>query len=136
DKTSTSATQAPATTASTATTGIAGRLLTGNELRGFTRTPPSVANTVSAWLAATQTPSQQVASETRRLTRLGFVAGAHGDLTGAGKDGASVVEQFKTPGGARSELANVVKMFKANAAARSEAAIIAAAKRLYRRVHG
>ena len=34
------------------------------------------------------------------------------------------------------QLANVVKMFKANAAARSEAAIIAAAKRLYRRVHG
>jgi hypothetical protein len=179
DKTSTAATSAPATTASSATAAIASRVLRDNELKGFTGIRPKVATTVSGWLAATQTPTQDVASETKRLTRLGFVAGAHEDLTGSGRDGASIVEQFKAPAGARSELANVVKGFKAGTGgpttfpvpdipgavglaatgaenvaftsgdyyylvgalvpavnARSKAAIIAAAKHLYRRVHG
>jgi hypothetical protein len=183
-KTSTAATRAPATTGSTATTastGIASRVLTSNELNGFTRSQPSVANTVSGWLADRQTPSNQVASETKRLTRLGFVAGASENLTGPSGEGVSIAEQFKTAGGARSELANEVKVFKAEAAgpktfpvtgipgarglaatgaggvnvaftsgdyyylvgafvpavnASSEATIIAAAKHLYRRVHG
>jgi len=184
-KTSTATTTAPATTASTATaaktstSGIASRVLTSNELNGFKGSQPLVADTVKGWLAATDTPSQQVASETKRLTRLGFVAAAHEDLTGSGRGGASIVEQFKTPAGARSELANVVKGFKAGGGgpttfpvpgipaavgfaatgaenvaftsgdyyylvgalvpavnARSKAAIIAAAKRLYGRVHG
>jgi hypothetical protein len=188
-KTSTAATRAPATTASTAatastpTSGIASWVLTSNELPvGFTGSQPSVDNTISGWLADSQTPSSQVASETKRLTRLGFVAGASENLTGPSGGGVSIAEQFKTPGGARSELANEVKLFKANdagyyeafpvagipgafglaeagqppgvnvafasgdyyylvgaqvsATASSEATIIAAARRLYRRVHG
>jgi len=187
-KTSTAATSAPATTVSTTTTstpasGIASRLLASNELpAGFTGSQPSVENTISGWLANTQTPSQEVASETKRLTRLGFLAGAREDLTGPSGAGISVAEQFKTPGGARSELANGLKRFKAAearfykafrvagiptalgfaetgqppgvniafasgdyfylvgaqipATATSEAKIIAAARRLYRRVHG
>jgi hypothetical protein len=121
-KTSTAATGAPATTGSTATTAntsassIASRVLTSNELNGFTGSQPSVHNTVSGWLADRQTPSNQVASETTRLTRLGFVAGATENLTGPSGDGVSIVEQFKTPSGARSELANEVKVFKAEAA--------------------
>ncbi|MFL5839607.1 MAG: hypothetical protein ACJ77Z_04050, partial [Thermoleophilaceae bacterium] len=153
-----------------------------NELNGFKGGHPSVDNTVSGWLAARQTPSNQVASETKRLTRLGFVAGAIEDLTGpSGRPGVSFAEQFKTPSGARSELAKAVKVFKAGAAgykafpvteipgalglaatgapgvnvaftsgdyyylvgaivpavnASSEATIVAAAKRLYGRVHG
>ena len=113
DKTSTAATSAPAATASGATAGIASRVLRNNDLKGFTGTRPAVAKTASGWLAATQTPTQDVASETNRLTRLGFVAGAHEDLTGSGRDGASIVEQFKSPAGARSELAKVVKGFRA-----------------------
>jgi hypothetical protein len=183
---STAATAA-GTTASTATTvnkstsGIASRLLTSNELKGFTGSRPLVAKTASRWLAALQIPSSQMASETKRLTRLGFVAGAREDLTGAGRQGLSAVEQFKTPAGARSELANELEVFKANAAgpktfpvsgipgavglaatggsgvnvaftsgayyylvgafvpavnATSEATMTAAAKHLYRRVHG
>lgn len=185
-KTSTAATSAPATTASTTTiastsaSGIASRVLTDNELPGFTGSQPSVDYTVSAWLAYTQTPSVLVASETKRLTRLGFVAGATENLTGpSGRSGLSLVEQFKTAGGARSELANKLKVFKTTApgyepfpvagipafgyaaqgpglnvafasgdyyylvgefvsavSASSEATITAAAKRLYRGVHG
>lgn len=91
-------------------------MLAGNELPGFKGTQPSVSNTVSGWLAKLQTPSDQVASETKRLTRLGFVAGAREDLTGpSGRDGLSMVEQFKTPGAARSELANQLELFTTTA---------------------
>jgi hypothetical protein len=120
--TSTAATSAPATTGSTPTTAntstssISSRVLTSNELNGFTGSHPSVDNTVSGWLAHRETPSNQVAFETKRLTRLGFVAGASEDLTGPSGGGVSMAEQFKTPGGARSELANEVKVFKAQAA--------------------
>jgi hypothetical protein len=119
-KTSTAATSALATTASTVTTasaptsGIASRVLTSNELNGFTGSRPSVNHTVRAWVAQTKNPSVPIASETKRLTRLGFIAGATEDLTGPNRrDGLSLVEQFKTPAGARSELANELKVFKA-----------------------
>lgn len=113
-KSSTAATSAPAgTTAGTATSGIASRVLASNELPGFKGAKPSVSTTASAWLAARQTPSAQVASETKRLTRLGFVAGAAEDFTGpSGRAALSLVEQFKTPGAARSELANQLKLFR------------------------
>jgi hypothetical protein len=118
-KTPTAATSTLATTTSTATTartpasGIASRVLTSNELNGFTGSQPSVNHTVGSWVAQTKNPSVPIASETRRLTRLGFVAAATEDLTGPNRrDGLSLVEQFKTPGGARSELANEHK-FKA-----------------------
>jgi hypothetical protein len=182
----TAATRAPTTAASTAptaktpTAGIARRVLADDELHGFTGRPPSVQTTVSGFLAGNQTPAGQVASETRRLTRLGFVAAAHEDLTSHGRDGVSIVEQFKTSRGARSELANELEVFETQAGglkdfavpgipgavglavpsgagvnvaftsgrsyylvgavlpvdARSEATIVAAARRLYRRVHG
>jgi hypothetical protein len=109
----TSATGSTTTTVGTPTSGIASRVLASNELPGFKGGQPSVSNTVSAWLASLQTPSGQVASETRRLTRLGFVAGARQDLTGpSGRDGLSMVEQFKTPSGAHSELSNELKLFQ------------------------
>jgi hypothetical protein len=184
-KTSTAATSAPATTAATtantSTSSITSRVLTSNELNGFTGSQPSVHHTASAWLAHTQNPSVPVASETKRLTSLGFIAGATENLAGPnGRPGLSLVEQFKTPAGARSELANELKVFKATVpgykpfavpgipgafgysaqgpglnvafasgdyyylvgefvsavSASSEATITAAAKRLYRRVHG
>ncbi|MEA2243089.1 MAG: hypothetical protein QOD24_2645, partial [Solirubrobacteraceae bacterium] len=121
-KTSTAATRAPATTGSTATTAntsrssIASRVLSTNELNGFKGSQPSVDNTVSGWLADRQTPSGEIASETKRLTRLGFVAGASESLTGPSGEGVSMAEQFKTPSGARSELASEVKVFRAQAA--------------------
>jgi hypothetical protein len=95
---------------------MAGHLLANNELNGFKGTQPPVSNTVHGWLTATETSPDQLASETKRLTGLGFIAGAHKDLVGpGGRDGVSIVEQFKTPDGARSELADSVRVFKANA---------------------
>jgi hypothetical protein len=107
--TSTSATTAP-------TSGIASHVLSSDELPPkFTGANPSVSKSISAWLTANQTPTQDVAPETKRLTRLGFLAGAHEDLTGpSAGGGVSIAEQFKTPSGARSELANEVKLIKAN----------------------
>jgi hypothetical protein len=117
-KPSTGATSAAASTGSpAASAGIATHLLTSNELHGFATAKPSVDNTISGWLGGRQTPSEQVASETKRLARLGFVAGASEDLTGHpnGGQGVSIAEQFKTAAGARSELANTLKVFKAQA---------------------
>ena len=184
---STAATSARAATASTTTTaatpasGIASRVLASDELPGFKGSHTTVYNTASGWLAAETGATQVAASQTKPLTRLGFVAAAREDLTGpGGRDGLSLVEQFKTPGGARSELANELSTFKATApgyqpfpvagipgargyaaegpglnlafasgdyyylvgefvpavSASSEATLIAAAKRLYRGVHG
>jgi hypothetical protein len=175
DKTSTAA-----TAAKTSTSSIASHVLRSNELEGFTVRKPAVANTVRSWLSVTEAPPSQIPFETKRLNRLGFVAGAHEDLTGP-DDGVSIAEQFKTPAGARAELDNEVTVFKTQAAgsktftvsgipgavglaptgapaanvaftdgdyyylvgafvpalnARSEAKVTAAAKRLYRRVHG
>lgn len=118
DKTSTRATSAPATTtattARTATSSITSRVLTTNELNGFSGAQPSVDHTVSAWLAHTLNPAVPLTSETKRLTRLGFIAGATEHLTGPDRrDGLSLVEQFKTPAGARLELANEFKTLKA-----------------------
>lgn len=115
NKTSTTAAAATtANTASTSTSGITSHVLTNNELSGFKAAQPSVDHTVSAWLADNLDPTVQLASETKRLTRLGFVAGATEHLTGPDRrDGLSVVEQFKTPAGARLELGNEFKTLKA-----------------------
>ena len=106
DKTSTATTSTPATTTanpgSTSTSSITSHVLTGNELDGFSGAQPSVDHTVSAWLAHTLNPAVPLTSETKRLTRLGFIAGATEHLTGPDRrDGLSLVEQFKTPAGAR-----------------------------------
>jgi hypothetical protein len=115
DGTSSGATNAPATTASGAqTSDIASRALANNEMRGFTGGKPVVDHTVARYLADVGAPPDQVASEKKRLAGLGFLAGVHKDLTSdSGKEGVSIVEQFKTPAGARSELANEEKFFKA-----------------------
>ena len=80
------------------------RLLTDNELRGFTGTPESADTSVSQWVAATasgESASQQ-AAEVKRLSRLGFVAGDTDNLNGG--NGLSLVEQFKTAQEAQAEV--------------------------------
>ena len=116
DKGSAAATSANA--AGMSTSSIAGHVLNKHEIPpGFTANRPLVGNTVKGYLAATETPQDQVASETKRLTRLGFIAGAHEDLAGSGgNDGVSIAEQFKTPAGARGEVANTRRLFKATTA--------------------
>ena len=118
-KTSTAAAKVPAPAGSTAntvntsTSSVATHVLTSNELPGFKGSRPSVYTTVTGWLEAQNSATQVAASETKQLARLGFVAAARENLNGpSGHAGLSLVEQFKTPRGARSELANERKMFK------------------------
>lgn len=61
-----------------------------------------------------QTPAGQLASETARLRRLGFVAGGSENLENFASHlaGLSIVEEFSSASGARSELANQSKQFK------------------------
>jgi hypothetical protein len=69
--------------------------------------PPTAQTGVSGWLEEQTGATQVAASETTPLTRLGFVAAASENLNGpSGREGLSLVAQFKTPAGARSELAN------------------------------
>jgi hypothetical protein len=94
------------TVANTSASGIVTHLLNTGELSGFKGSPPSVYHTASAWLGEQTGTSQVTAAETKPLTDLGFVAAARENLNGPdGHAGLSLVEQFKTPGGARSELA-------------------------------
>jgi hypothetical protein len=88
-------------------------VLARNELPGFIGGQPTVDRNVHAWLTDDQTPPGQMAPETKTLRRLGFVAGAREDLTGSGEPGLSIVEQFGSPAGARTELANQLRTFKA-----------------------
>lgn len=68
-----------------------------------------------AWLTDTDTPAGQKPSETSRLDRLGFVAGASEQLTGSGGlGGVSLVEQFRSAGAARAEMAAEVQRVKNN----------------------
>ncbi len=73
---------------------------------GFTaQGDPSVAPTIAQLLQQIQTPSYQLASETARYKRLGYVTSASQNLNSAKGPGISVVEQFRSPAGARSEFA-------------------------------
>lgn len=87
--------------------GIAQRVLTNDELPGFIANgSPQVATSASAWLTDSQTPASQMASQTARLNRLGFVAAVRENLLAqSGLPGLSIAEQFNTAGGARGEFA-------------------------------
>jgi hypothetical protein len=105
-------TASTAATPGSAPAGITGRVLVDNELPGFTGSPPTVDRSASAWLTDNQTPATQMASETARLARLGFVAGVREDLTGPSGPGLSIVERFRSPAAARAELAAELRTFK------------------------
>ena len=140
-------TSAHTTGASTATSGIADHVLSSNELSGFKASKPPVEKTVRSWLAATETPSDQVASEAKRLTGLGFIAGIHEDLNGpngafpvTGIPGAVGLEPTGSPAVnvafASGDYYYLVGAFVPKENASSRAAVVAAAKHLYQRVQG
>jgi hypothetical protein len=92
--------------ASAPRSGMLARLMTDNELPGFTGTPSSPATSASLWVSETdsgESESQQAAA-VKHLTRLGFLAGDTENLTGASGAGVSSVEQFKTALEAQAEL--------------------------------
>lgn len=104
----------PPASSSASLPAVAHRLLTSSEMpAGFTANgQPSVSTGVPQWLAQSQTPAKQVAPETARLKRLGFVAGATLALNSAKGPGLSLVEQFRSPAGARSELKSQTLTFE------------------------
>jgi hypothetical protein len=83
---------------------------------GFTaQGDPSVSPTIAQFLQQIQTSPDQLRSETARLKRIGFVTAASQNLNSAQGPGVSVVEQFRSPVGARSELAHNLATFTAGA---------------------
>ncbi len=117
------ATSAPATSptpSSAPQAAITRRLLRGSEIpSGFSPAgPASVTPTIQEFVASIQTPSAQVASVTARYKRLGFVTAASQQLNGPGGGGVSLVEQFRSPAAARSELANDLATFDGGPAGR------------------
>ena len=100
-------TSASATTAATApvspSAGILARVLTNNELKGFTGSPGGIDTSAGTWLAADQDPDLN--ADHARLTRLGFIRGVREDLSAGATPGLSVVEQFHSAKAASAELA-------------------------------
>ena len=82
------------------------RLLTGNELPGFTGSPSSPETSASQWVSETDSglSASQQAAQVKRLTRLAFVAGDSEDLNDGSTAGVSSVEQFKTAREAQAEV--------------------------------
>lgn len=102
--------------ASATPSGIRGRLLTGNELAGFTSGGVAVYTTAQEWLSNPndQQPAAQAAAEKAMLTREGFRAGAVENLTGDGTPdgGLSILEQFRSLRAARDALAFYISQQK------------------------
>lgn len=112
---STSNSRPPAPTGSPATrTGLQAKVLMPGELHGFSVTEPATAANPRAWVAVNQFPAGQRSATVSRLQRLGFTGGVREDLAWAAPSapgstppppaGLSIVEQFRTPASARSEL--------------------------------
>jgi hypothetical protein len=97
--TTTTATAAPVSPSS----GILARVLTNNELMGFTGLPEGIDTSAGTWLAGEQDPD--VNADQARLTRGGFIRGVREDLSAGATPGLSVVEQFHSAKAASAELA-------------------------------
>lgn len=89
---------------------IAHRLLTSSEMPpGFSaQGRPSVSSSIAQWVQQVASPSNSPQSETVRLKQIGFVAAATLNLISSQGAGISLVEQFRSPAGPRSELANIL----------------------------
>ena len=110
-----SSSRPPAPTGSPATrTSLQAKVLMPGELHGFNVAEPAIATNPRAWVAVNQFPAKQRSATVGRLRRLGFTGGVRENLTWAGPNargstsppaaGLSIVEQFRTPAAARSEV--------------------------------
>lgn len=86
--------------------GILGRVLTNNELKGFTGSPQQIATNARTWLDGEEGPELQV--DQSRLMRLGFIRGVRENLSDGGAAGLSTVAQFPSNRAARAELAGEI----------------------------
>jgi hypothetical protein len=93
--------------------GILARVLTNNELKGFTGSPEGIDTSARTWLAGEQAPD--VNADYARLTRLGFIRGVREDLSAGATPGLSEVEQFHSAKAASAELAAEIAKDKTGA---------------------
>jgi hypothetical protein len=102
--------------------GVRGRVLRAGEMKGFSPQGRRLLGiNPQSWVAetvGTQMSDAQQAAEVALLKREGFVAAVSENLTasasasGGEVSGLSIVEQFRSPGGARAELAANIKQDK------------------------
>jgi hypothetical protein len=90
--------------------GVQGRVLAVGELSGFTRQEPrQLGINADSWVAEEKLPASQATRERARLRGLGFVAAVRETLqhpaSGSPAEGLSIVERFRSPPAARTELA-------------------------------
>jgi hypothetical protein len=89
--------------------GVQGRVLAAGELSGFTpQGRRLIGINAASWVVEEELPTNQRAKEAARLRGLGFVAALRERLTptnGSPAEGLSIVEQFRSPRAARTELA-------------------------------
>jgi len=99
---------------------VFGRVLTAGELAGLTPQGRRVLGiNAASWAHDQELPPTQTATEARRLEHLGFVGAVRERLasaTGGPAEGLSIVEQFRSPRAADTELVAQVKMGKAHGA--------------------
>lgn len=110
-----SAPQAPPSTthlppgAPPALRGVFGRVLVAGELGGFNPHGRRILGTNAAnWVVADEYPPTQRTREAARLQSLGFVAAVREQLAptdGSHAEAISIVQQFRTPSAARTDLA-------------------------------
>jgi hypothetical protein len=100
---STSASITSAVTAAPVSAGILARVLTNNELKGFTGSPEGIDTSAGTLLAGEQDPDLN--ADHARLTRLGFIRGVRENLSSGATPGLSEVEQFHSAKAASAELA-------------------------------
>lgn len=110
-----SSTSAPASTSTTATTpasGLEARVLTSNELSGFTAQPAPVERNPRLYLIESSESGSQLAADTARLKRLGFKGAVSENLNAPGQAGLSLVEQLGSVSAARSEVTGDIQHVK------------------------
>ena len=112
--TTTSRSASSSTTAVTRpASALRSRLLTSNELAGFRVVGVVVHTTPGGWISAEQIPPDQAVAEKAMLKRDGFRVGVHEDLMSGDTDGASIVEQFRSPQAAADALGFYLRQVKA-----------------------
>ncbi len=93
-------------TSAAASTGLTRFLLRADEEKGFPLAPGGgTFSTLKSWVAFTQL----TAADARLLRAEGFVAAAQENIGGGSTEGASFVEEFRSPDGARREAINDAK---------------------------
>jgi hypothetical protein len=106
-------TSAPPTSPASAAaprTGLATRVLTNDELPGFTASQaPTVEHDPRRYLVGGNDTGAQLTADLARLKQLGFKAAVSENLSAPGQDGLSVVEQLGSARAARSEVTSGVR---------------------------